>query len=125
MISFVDCLRNIGDPERAARDARAIIAEDGTDVLVEPLAGNHVEDNQNPIGPGALRRLHHHLHDDVEISRRRMRPRRADRSRRPDQGVLGGRGDGVEAEAGTRLCSVMEPSGGASSRGSSSCDALA
>ena len=45
-----DCLHDMGDPEGAAREALATLAEDGTLMVVEPMAGDHIEDNLNPIG---------------------------------------------------------------------------
>jgi hypothetical protein len=40
----------MGDPIGAARHIRKMIAEDGTWMIVEPAAGDRVEDNFNPIG---------------------------------------------------------------------------
>ena len=50
LIAFFDCLHDMGDPEGAVRHARSAIADDGTVLLVEPFAGDHVEDNFNPVG---------------------------------------------------------------------------
>ena len=50
LIAFFDCLHDMGDPVGAARHARQALAEDGTCLLVEPLAGDRVEDNLNPVG---------------------------------------------------------------------------
>ena len=50
LIAFFDCLHDMGDPEGAARYARSVIADGGTVLLVEPFAGDQVEDNLNPIG---------------------------------------------------------------------------
>ena len=50
LIAFFDCLHDMGDPEGAVRHARSAIAADGTVLLVEPFAGDRVEDNLNPIG---------------------------------------------------------------------------
>ena len=50
LIAFFDCLHDMGDPEGAARYARSVIAAEGTVLLVEPFAGDHVEDNLHPIG---------------------------------------------------------------------------
>jgi hypothetical protein len=44
-----DCLHDMGDPIGAARHIRRVIAEDGTWMIVEPAAGDQVEDNFNPI----------------------------------------------------------------------------
>jgi hypothetical protein len=40
----------MGDPVAAARHTRKSIAPDGTWMIVEPFAGDKVEDNLNPIG---------------------------------------------------------------------------
>ena len=45
-----DCLHDMGDPVGAARHVRETIAADGTWMVVEPMAGDHVEDNLNPVG---------------------------------------------------------------------------
>jgi len=50
LICFFDCLHDLGDPVGAARHAGEALANDGTVVLVEPYAGDRVEDNINPIG---------------------------------------------------------------------------
>lgn len=50
LIAFFDCLHDMGDPVGAARHARQAIAADGTCLLVEPFAGDRVEDNLNPVG---------------------------------------------------------------------------
>jgi len=34
----------------AARHVRAAVAADGTWMIVEPMAGDHIEDNLNPVG---------------------------------------------------------------------------
>ncbi len=50
LICFFDCLHDMGRPIEAARHAARALAEDGTLMLVEPFAGDRVEDNVNPIG---------------------------------------------------------------------------
>ena len=50
VIAFFDCLHDMGDPEGALRHARSAIADDGTILLVEPFAGDRVEENLNPVG---------------------------------------------------------------------------
>lgn len=47
---FFDCLHDMGDPVAALRQARAVLTADGTCMLVEPLAGDRLEDNLNPVG---------------------------------------------------------------------------
>lgn len=50
LITTFDALHDMGDPLSAARAARAALAEDGTWMIVEPAAGDRVEDNLNPVG---------------------------------------------------------------------------
>jgi SAM-dependent methyltransferase len=50
LIAFFDALHDLGDPVAAARHARAALAEDGTCMIVEPFAGDSIEDNLNPVG---------------------------------------------------------------------------
>jgi len=50
LIAFFDCLHDMADPVGAARHARQALATDGTCMLVEPFAGDRVEDNLNPVG---------------------------------------------------------------------------
>lgn len=50
LICFMDCLHDLGDPLGAARHARQALAEDGSVLLVEPWAGDRLEDNLNPVG---------------------------------------------------------------------------
>ncbi len=45
-----DALHDMGDPLAAARRVREALAPDGTWLLVEPFAGDAVEDNLNPVG---------------------------------------------------------------------------
>lgn len=50
LVAMFDCLHDMGDPVGAARHVRDVIAADGTWMIVEPMAGDHVEDNLNPVG---------------------------------------------------------------------------
>ncbi|SFK77863.1 class I SAM-dependent methyltransferase [Lysobacter sp. cf310] len=50
LIAFFDCLHDMGDPVGAARHARDALKPDGHCLLVEPFAGDRVEDNLNPVG---------------------------------------------------------------------------
>jgi hypothetical protein len=49
-VTTFDCLHDLGDPLGAARRVREALAPDGTWLLVEPNAGDAVEDNLNPVG---------------------------------------------------------------------------
>jgi SAM-dependent methyltransferase len=50
LVCLFDCLHEMGDPVGAARHIRQALAPDGTLLLVEPAAGDLLEDNLNPIG---------------------------------------------------------------------------
>jgi SAM-dependent methyltransferase len=49
-ICLFDCLHDMGDPVGAARHIREALAGDGTLMLVEPYAGDVLEENLNPVG---------------------------------------------------------------------------
>jgi ubiquinone/menaquinone biosynthesis C-methylase UbiE len=50
LVTMFDCLHDMGDPVGAARHVRRSLAADGTWMIVEPIAGDRVEDNINPVG---------------------------------------------------------------------------
>jgi SAM-dependent methyltransferase len=50
LVTMFDCLHDMGDPAGAARHVRDSLAPDGTWMIVEPAAGDRVEDNMNPVG---------------------------------------------------------------------------
>ena len=50
LVAFFDSFHDLGDPLAAAARAAAALAPDGTCMLVEPFAGDRVQDNLNPIG---------------------------------------------------------------------------
>src|SRR5262249_34708252 len=50
LVTFFDCLHDMGDPVGAARHVHESLAPDGTWMLVEPFAHDRVEDNLNPLG---------------------------------------------------------------------------
>jgi SAM-dependent methyltransferase len=50
LICFFDCLHDLGDPVGAARHAFAALKPGGTVLLVEPSAGDSLEENMNPVG---------------------------------------------------------------------------
>ena len=50
LICFFDSLHDMGRPVDAAAHAGKALAKDGTVMLVEPFAGDRVEDNINPVG---------------------------------------------------------------------------
>jgi SAM-dependent methyltransferase len=50
LVAFFDCLHDMGDPIGAARHARETLQVNGSAMIVEPMAGNVVEENFNPVG---------------------------------------------------------------------------
>lgn len=50
LVTFFDCLHDMGDPTGAARRAREALKPDGTVLLVEPMAGENPEDHFNVVG---------------------------------------------------------------------------
>jgi SAM-dependent methyltransferase len=50
LVTMFDCLHDMGDPVGAARQVRRTLKPDGTWLIVEPMAGDRVEDNLNPVG---------------------------------------------------------------------------
>lgn len=50
LVAFFDCLHDMGDPVGAARHVLSTLAPGGTWMIVEPYAGDRVEDNLNPVG---------------------------------------------------------------------------
>jgi SAM-dependent methyltransferase len=50
LMTFFDCLHDFGDPVGAAKRAHETIAPNGTVLIVEPMAGEKVEENLNPVG---------------------------------------------------------------------------
>ena len=50
LVTFFDCLHDMGDPVGAAAHVRETLDPDGTWMIVEPFANDALEDNLNPIG---------------------------------------------------------------------------
>jgi 2-polyprenyl-3-methyl-5-hydroxy-6-metoxy-1,4-benzoquinol methylase len=50
LVTMFDCLHDMGDPVGAARHVRSTLKPDGTWMIVEPHAGDRVEDNFTPVG---------------------------------------------------------------------------
>jgi SAM-dependent methyltransferase len=49
LVTYFDCLHDMGDPIGAARHTREVLKPDGTWMIVEPAAGDRLEDNLNPV----------------------------------------------------------------------------
>jgi SAM-dependent methyltransferase len=50
LVTFFDCLHDMGDPVGAAAHVHGSLKPDGTWMIVEPMAGDRLEDNLNPVG---------------------------------------------------------------------------
>lgn len=50
LITFFDCLHDMGDPVGAAAHTLQALKPDGTMMLVEPFANDNLADNLNPVG---------------------------------------------------------------------------
>ena len=50
LVCMFDCLHDMGDPVGAAAHVRETLSPNGTWMIVEPFAGDRVEDNLNPVG---------------------------------------------------------------------------
>jgi SAM-dependent methyltransferase len=73
LICFFDCLHDLGDPVGAARYARSALAHGGTVMLVEPNAGDRLEENTGPIaralyGASTVLCTAHSLSEDVGLA---------------------------------------------------------
>lgn len=50
LVTIFDALHDMGDPVGCARRVHDMLADDGTWMIVEPAAGDRIEDNFNPVG---------------------------------------------------------------------------
>jgi SAM-dependent methyltransferase len=50
LVTFFDCLHDMGDPAGAAAHVRRALKPDGSWMIVEPMAGDSLEQNLNPVG---------------------------------------------------------------------------
>ena len=50
LVTMFDCLHDMGDPVGAARHVRSTLGSDGIWMVVEPQAGDRIEENLNPVG---------------------------------------------------------------------------
>lgn len=50
LVAMFDCLHDMGDPAGAARHVLSTLRPDGAWMIVEPFAGDRLEDNLNPVG---------------------------------------------------------------------------
>ena len=53
-VTFFDCLHDMGDPAGAAAHVKETLKPDGTWMIVEPMAGDKMEDNMNPVGQSIM-----------------------------------------------------------------------
>jgi len=50
LVTSFDCLHDMGDPRGCSSHVRRILKDDGTWMIVEPIAGDRPEENMNPVG---------------------------------------------------------------------------
>ena len=50
LVCNFDCLHDMGDPAGAARHTAHALAPDGTFMIVEPMSGDSLTENMNPVG---------------------------------------------------------------------------
>lgn len=50
LVTFFDCLHDMGDPVGVAKHVREAMNDDGTWMIVEPFANDRYEENHNPVG---------------------------------------------------------------------------
>lgn len=50
LVTFFDCLHDMGDPQGAAAHVLKSLAPDGVWMIVEPFAGDKLQENLNPVG---------------------------------------------------------------------------
>lgn len=50
LVCYMDCLHDLGDPVGAAKHTKTTLAPTGTIMIVEPVAGNQLQDNLHPVG---------------------------------------------------------------------------
>jgi SAM-dependent methyltransferase len=50
LVAFFDCLHDMGDPAGASAHVLQSLSKDGTWMVVEPLAGDDIATNLNPVG---------------------------------------------------------------------------
>lgn len=50
LVTFFDCLHDMGDPAGAAAHVHQSLKPDGSWMIIEPMAGDKLEDNLNPVG---------------------------------------------------------------------------
>jgi 2-polyprenyl-3-methyl-5-hydroxy-6-metoxy-1,4-benzoquinol methylase len=50
LVTCFDCLHDMGDPVGVAAHVRHSLKPDGSWMIVEPIAGDRLEDNLNPVG---------------------------------------------------------------------------
>ena len=76
LVTMFDCLHDMGDPVGAARHVRSTLTPDGTWMIVEPHAGDRVEDNLNPVGRAYYGVLDAAVHARVAVAGGRAGARR-------------------------------------------------
>ena len=89
LVTFIDSLHDLGDPEGALRRIRRLLADDGVVLLVEHAGSDHLEDNLHPAGrffyaayAALARTLYHSLEADQMARAARIAEHAVDLARR-------------------------------------------
>jgi len=77
LVTVFDSLHDMGDPVGAAKHVKQALAPDGTWLIVEPIAGDTVESNLNPVGRAYYAFSSFLCVPELAVAGRRPRPRRA------------------------------------------------
>ena len=91
LVTMFDALHDMGDPVGAARHVHDTLTADGTWMVVEPQAGDRVEDNLNPVGRVFYGFSTPRLHPLVALPARRAGAGHAGRARPDPRGDRDGR----------------------------------
>ena len=67
-MTFFDCLHDMGDPAGASAHVHNTLKKDGTWMIVEPFAGDKLEENLNPDRARVLRSVHAAVYAGVAFS---------------------------------------------------------
>jgi ubiquinone/menaquinone biosynthesis C-methylase UbiE len=65
LVTFFDCLHDMGDPAGAAAHVRQSLKKDGTWMVIEPMAGDRPRRQSEPVRPVALRWFDARLRADI------------------------------------------------------------
>src|SRR5215470_2639998 len=68
LVAFFDCLHDLGDPAGAAAHVRQSLKPDGSWMIIEPMAGDKLEETFKPGRSDLLRRFDDGLRADLAVA---------------------------------------------------------